>query len=121
MADSSGRSFSTGVDGRRSQRVILRIPILVRAEIRGEPPLKEDTFTLVVNVHGALISLAMKVKPGQKLVLRNWHTAKEQDCRVIHVRDNPFGKNEVGIEFPFPNPQFWSLDFPPPDWKPFLE
>jgi len=121
MVDDSERSFSKRTDARRSLRVILRIPILVRAEIHGEPPLKEDTSTLVVNAHGALISLAMKVRPGQKLVLRNWGTAKEQDCRVVHVKDNPFGKNEVGIEFPFPNPHFWSLDFPPPDWKPFLE
>jgi hypothetical protein len=107
-------------DTRRSERVILRIPILVRANIPGEPPLTEDTFTSVVNAHGALIVLAMKVRPGQKLVLRNWGTAKEVECRVIHVKDNPFGKNEVGISFSIPSPHFWNLDFPPADWKPFM-
>jgi hypothetical protein len=121
MVDNSERSRSTRVDARRSQRVILRVAILVRAEVEGEPPLKEDTFTQVVNAHGALIALAMKVRPGQKLVLRNWGTAKEKPCRVIHVKENPFGKNEVGIEFPFPDARFWNLDFPPPDWQPFLE
>jgi len=107
-------------DARRSQRVILRVPILVRAVVPDEPPLTEDTFTLVVNAHGARISLAMKVRPGQKIVIRNWGTAKEQDCRVIHVKDNPFGKNEVGIAFLRPNPYFWNLEFPPPDWTPYL-
>jgi hypothetical protein len=111
----------TGADARRSQRVVLRVGILVRVNVPGEPPLTEDTFTLVVNAHGALISLAMRVHPGQKLMLRNWGTAKEQDCRVIHVKENPFGKKEVGIAFPFPNPHFWNLDFPPPDWKSFME
>ena len=114
VVDESERSLSTRVEARRSQRVMLRIPILVRAEIKGEPPLEEDTFTMVVNAHGALIALAMKVRPGQKLDLRNWGTAKEQACRVVHVKNNPFGKNEVGIEFPFPNPHFWNLDFPHP-------
>jgi len=121
MVDESERSLSTRVEARRSQRVMLRIPILVRAEIKGEPPLEEDTFTMVVNAHGALIALAMKVRPGQKLDLRNWGTAKEQACRVVHVKNNPFGRNEVWIEFPFPNPHFWNLDFPPLDWKPFLD
>src|SRR5271157_2346046 len=87
MADNSERSRSTRVEARRSQRVMLRIPILVRAEIEGEAPLEEDTFTQVVNAHGALIALAMKVRPGQKLVLRNWGTAKEKPCRVIHVKE----------------------------------
>jgi len=120
MSPNSDQFSASQADARRSQRVILRIPILVRAAIPGEPPLTEDTFTFVVNAHGALISLAMKVRPGQKIVIRNWGTAKEQDCRVIHVKDNPFGKNEVGIAFLVPNAHFWNLDFPPPDWIPYM-
>ena len=106
-------------DKRRSQRVLLQIPILVRAQFEGDTPLTEETNTLVVNADGALISLAMRVKPGQKLVLRNWSTAKEQTCRVVHVREKPIGKNEIGIAFPAPMPQFWGLAFPPPDWTSF--
>jgi hypothetical protein len=122
MPDGKTTPSSTSADNRRSQRVILRIAVLVRASQEGgEPPITEDTFTVVVNAHGALLSLAMKVHPGQKITLRNWGTAKEEDCRVIHVRDNPYGKKEVGIAFPFPNPQFWNIEFPPPDWKPFMQ
>jgi hypothetical protein len=111
----------TPADKRRTQRVLLHIPILVRAQFEGDTPLTEETNTLVVNADGALISLAMRVKPGQRLVLRNWTTAKEQDCRVVHVREKPIGKNEVGIAFPCPMPKFWGLTFPPPDWTPYLE
>jgi hypothetical protein len=50
------------VDTRRSQRVLLRVP--VRADIAGEPPLSAHTTTLIVNAHGALILLAMKVRSG---------------------------------------------------------
>jgi len=55
----------------------------------------------------------MRVRPGQKLVLKNWSTAKEQECRVVHVREKPIGKNEVGVAFPFAMPKFWNIDFPP--------
>jgi hypothetical protein len=101
--------------------VLLRVPLLVRAAVAaGEPPLAEDTTTLEVNAHGALIFLAMKVTPGQKLTLRNSNTAKEQDCRVVHVRDNPHGKKEVGVSFSLANARFWNIDFPPENWTPYL-
>ena len=108
-------------DNRRTQRILLRIPILVRAQFAGDTPLTEESHTLVVNADGALIALAMKVRPGQKLVLKNLATAKEQECRVVHVRGMPMGKNEVGIAFPYPMPKFWNVEFPPPDWTPFLK
>jgi hypothetical protein len=109
------------VDKRRTQRVLLQIPILVRAQFEGDTPLTEDTRTIEVNAHGALIALAMRVRPGQKLVLKNWGTAKEQECRVVHVREMPFGKSEVGTAFPYPIAKFWNVEFPPPDWKPYME
>src|SRR6266851_6270395 len=87
-------------DARRSQRVLLRIPIQVKGFPEDGIPITEDTATVEVNAHGALIALAMRVRPGQKLVLRNWATAKEQECRVVHVREKPIGKNEIGIAFP---------------------
>jgi len=107
-------------DNRRSQRILLRIPILVRGQFEDALPIKEDTTTLEVNAHGGLITLSMKVRPGQKLVLRNWATAEEQECRVVHVREISGGKNEVGVAFPFPKPRFWHVEFPPPDWMPFM-
>lgn len=107
-------------DSRRSQRVLLRIPILVRAQFEGDAPIQEDTHTIEVNAHGGLIALAMHVRPGQRLVLKNWTTAIEQECRVVHLREKPMGKNDVGIAFPSPTAKFWNISFPPPDWAPFL-
>jgi hypothetical protein len=101
--------------------VLLRVPIQVRAEVKGEPALTEETTTIVVNAHGALILLAMRVRPGQKLTLRNWAMGEDQDCTVIHVRENQDPKKEVGIAFPFPKPEFWGIEFPPADWKPHLK
>src|SRR5258708_2339288 len=121
MSPGPSKSSGTATDARRGQRILLRIPLLVRAQFAGDQPITEDTTTVEVNAHGGLIALAMKVRPSQKLVLKNWATAIEQECRVVHMVEKPFGKNEVGIAFPFAMPKFWNVEFPPPDWKPFIK
>jgi hypothetical protein len=107
-------------DQRRSQRVLLRVPIQVRWQPPGEETIVEDTATLVVNAHGALISLAMKVKAGQKIILRNWSMPHEKECRVVHVRESLLPKKEVGVAFLHPDASFWGVEFPPEDWKPYV-
>jgi hypothetical protein len=109
-----------GAEARRSQRVLLRISIQVRAQFEDDAPITEETTTLEVNAHGGLIALAMKVRMGQKLFLKNWSTAIVQECRVVHVREKPMGKNEVGIAFPMAMAKFWNIEFPPSDWKPYI-
>ena len=120
MSGTPIKDYGSSADKRRSQRILLRIQIMVSAQFEDGLPIKEDTKTLEVNAHGALIALAMKVRPGQKLTVRNWGTAKEQEFRVVHVRESLGGKSEVGITFPHAMPKFWNVDFPPPDWTPFM-
>ena len=120
MAGTPTKGYGGSVDKRRSQRILLRIQIMVSAQFEDGLPIKEDTTTLEVNAHGALIALAMKVRPGQKLTVKNWGTAKEQEVRVVHVRESLGGKSEVGITFPYAMPKFWNVEFPPPDWTPFM-
>jgi len=102
---------------RRSQRVILSLPITVRTE-DGAPgaPFEEHTHTLVVNVHGALILLAAKVVKGQRLLV-TLRTAREtQVCRVVNFGPTKEDKTQIGIEFLNPSPDFWHISFPPEDW-----
>src|SRR6267378_754979 len=108
MSRENEKTPGTSAEARRTQRVLLQ----VRAQFAGDAPINEETTTLQINAHGGLIALAMRVQPGQKLVLRNWATAKEQECRVVHVREKPIGKNEVGIAFPSPCPNSGTLNFP---------
>ncbi len=110
------------VNARHSQRVVLRVRVLVRAQFENESSsISEESHTLVVNVHGALIVLAMAVEPGQTLVLRNCITEEEQQCSVVHVGEKKADKREVGIAFAHPAPHFWQIDFPPADWKVLLD
>jgi len=102
---------------RRSQRVILSLAVTVRTE--GGPTdasFEEETRTLVVNLHGALIVLAGKVAKGQTLRLTNRATRAEQVCRVANLGSASEGKTQIGVEFLKPAPDFWRISFPPENW-----
>jgi hypothetical protein len=102
---------------RRSQRVILTLPIIIRTvDGPSDAAFKEETQTLVVNVHGALVLLAGKVTKGQKLVLTNRATQLEQECRVASIGAQSGRKTQIGVEFLQPSPDFWRISFPPADW-----
>ena len=103
---------------RRTQRVLLRLPILVIGRGPEGQHVSENAFTLNVSAHGALILLSMRVEAGQKILCRNPDTLEEQFIRVVHVAPAAEGKLEVGVEFLKPAPKFWRISFPPDDWTP---
>ena len=103
---------------RRSQRVLLRMPLLVIARGQGNEHVSENTYTSSVNAHGALIYLSFQVEVGQKLIIKNAETEEEQFVRVVRTNPAPEGRTEVGIEFLRPAPKFWRIAFPPEDWAP---
>jgi hypothetical protein len=100
------------ISRRRSQRVILSLAIKARSmDSAGDPLLEEETRTLVVNEHGAMIVLAGEVKEGQTLRLTNLATDTEQLCKVIYQGSPSEGKTQVGVEFLSPAPDFWLIAF----------
>jgi len=103
---------------RRSQRVCLNLPITVLREGPGNNVASEETTTLIVNAHGALIQVALTVEIGQLLGIKNTQTMEELVCRVVSLGLDQPGKREVGIEFEVPSPRFWRIAFPPSDWTP---
>jgi len=100
---------------RRSKRMRLRVPVLARTQSGGMQ--KENTNTLVVNAHGALLILAMKVSVNQLLLLTNPATGEEVLARVTVVGPSLMGKSQVGVEFIMPTPDFWGLAGAPKDWS----
>ena len=105
------------VNTRRSQRVVARIRVQVRRETDGVGFMSETGHTLVVNAHGALIGLAMKVQPNELLAIKNITSAEERHGRVVRVSEETPTQNTVSVEFTEPAPNFWHIDFPPADWK----
>ena len=103
---------------RRSQRVLMQIPIRVRGEdVRG-CPFDEETETLAVNALGAFILLQGRVSSGAQITLKHNRTGEEQECRVRYVGPLRGDKAEIGLEFSSPRVHFWRVYFPPEDWTP---
>jgi hypothetical protein len=102
---------------RRSQRVVLKLAVTVcTVDSPKSIAFEEQTQTLVVNVHGALVLLSGLVTIGQKLRLINRATREEQLCRVAMLGSASGGKTQIGVEFLKPSPDFWHISFPPADW-----
>ena len=101
---------------RRSMRVLLSVPIHVSGKDKEQLDFNEETRTLVVNAHGALISLSAQVAVNQKVFVSNNATHQAQECRVVYFGNMQAGKAQMGVEFLNPSPAFWQIDFPPEDW-----
>jgi hypothetical protein len=102
---------------RRSQRILLSVPLRVSGKRANGAPFVEHTKTLIVNAHGALLQLQEPVRDGQMLGVRNVITGEEMPCRVVDLSPGATGVAEIGVEFAEPNPRFWRVSFPPVDWS----
>lgn len=108
-------SAKPGQDSRRrSNRVLLNVPITVSSD-DPKHAFKEETRTLVVNAHGALITLEAKAVQGQSLLIKS-PTAEQRPCRVVYVGPMASGRTQFGIEFLEAAPTFWHITFPSDDW-----
>ncbi|PYU27246.1 MAG: hypothetical protein DMG32_08055 [Acidobacteria bacterium] len=102
---------------RRSERVLLDMPLVIRGEPEDKLTFREQTFTLTVSAHGALVLLATTVVSGQTVVLMNPKTWDERKGKITYLGSSHAGLAQVGIEFEQPAPDFWSISSPPADWN----
>lgn len=96
--------------------MLLSVPILITGKSAKHEDFSEETRTLVVNAHGALIALTALVAAGQIVTVSNKATRQSLDCRIVYLGNAQGGKTQMGIEFVNPSPTFWQIDFPPDDW-----
>ena len=101
---------------RRSERVMLQMPVRVVAETPEREQVQEDAQTLVVNAHGGLMKLKMELLQGQPMILVNPKNGMEQSCRVVRIEQPSPDYFAVAFEFDRPSPKFWPVVFPPADW-----
>ena len=103
---------------RRSQRVLMTVPVRVSGQTSVEAPFDEETHTRAISAHGALILVSTQVHRGQRLTLSNVQTKAALECVVAHIDRKQGSQPQVGVEFMLPNPIFWHVAFPPKDWTP---
>ena len=103
---------------RRSQRVLMQVPVRVRGKDSLGQDFDEQTETLAINAHGALILLTARVTSGSKMLFQHQRTQEELECHVAFLGHVRSGRAEIGLEFSAPRPSFWHVPFPPEDWSP---
>jgi len=103
---------------RRSQRVLMKVPVRVGLHAGNAALSEEETHTLAVSAHGALIAISAPMYRGQRLTLSNPQTKDSLECVVAHIDKFPDEQVKIGVEFLLPNPTFWHVAFPPKDWSP---
>jgi hypothetical protein len=103
---------------RRSQRVLMQVPVRLSGTDGQGRKFEEETATLAINAHGALVLMQARVISGGKVQLQHNLTKEEQECHVAFLGPVRSGKSEVGLEFSDARPSFWRVAFPPEDWSP---
>jgi hypothetical protein len=101
---------------RRSTRVFTRIPVRAAGKSATGRKFRENSQTIVVNAHGALLYVQAELEMGADIMLINPVTEEEQECRVVFMGDLSDKGQRIGVEFLSPAPHFWGVDFTPTDW-----
>lgn len=99
----------TAEERRRSQRVLVRMPVVIH--LAGKEPLQGNTHT--VSAGGAMVILKQGIGEGTKVTVENPATKNKVEAKVVRPPQmNPEG-SLVPLEFVTPSPTFWNIFFPP--------
>jgi hypothetical protein len=113
----SAGSLVTGEERRRSQRVIVRIPVSLKITIAGKT-VSASATTVSVNDHGAMLLCSRTFAPDTTLEVQNDRTGEKMNCRVTRTPIENTDGYLIPVEFATASPNFWRISFPPQDWKP---
>lgn len=102
---------------RRSDRILIDVPLVVRNVKDDLSAFREETFTVTISAHGGLMMLGAPVQVGQQIVVMNPKNWDEREVKVAYLGRPHAGLSQVAFEFSRPAPEFWALDSPPPNWK----
>ena len=116
-------SSEPGADSRtmtKSQPVALEVPVVATGARPGDQSEKrelfnEETETVLVLEHGAVIRLSAAVAVGQLVFLTNKQSGKEIVTQVLRKRSFRPTTCYVELDFTEPAPDFWGVEFPKAD------
>jgi hypothetical protein len=111
-----GAALLPGEERRRSQRVIIRVPVTLVVTENGQAE-RISAHTVAVNIHGAMLVCASALHSGTRMEVVNERTQQKIDSRITRApRQSPEGFL-IPLEFTSPSPNFWQISFPPTTWK----
>ncbi len=106
-----------GEECRRSQRVMVRVPVTLEV-VLDDTTVTIRAHTVAVNVHGAMLLCSQSLNAETKLQLENDQTRERMMCRVTRTPKATPSGFLIPVEFAIPSPGFWQITFPPAGWKP---
>jgi len=92
---------------RSSERVSMRVPVVIYGFTQKSGAFHEDTETLTVNSSGALVMLKTKLEVGDSVFLMHKSSRMEQEVRVAYLDAYSERETKVGLAFKRPLPDFW--------------
>jgi hypothetical protein len=104
-----GDNSAKGRNRRRSERRAFNAVIRVYGSTEGGKSFYEEAHTIDVSSYGALLELNVAARVGQKLMLINEATQRQQICKIVNVRNPDTQPLVVAVEFPVPHAQFWHV------------
>jgi hypothetical protein len=109
-------ALMAGEERRRSQRVIIRVPVTLEATMVGQKVMA-DAFTVAVNIHGAMVLCPRAFDADTRLEMRNERTGESIGVRVTRTPRESAEGYLIPLEFVAAAPMFWQISFPPENWK----
>jgi len=113
-SDSNPRIASSAHRPRKSARIAVSLPIMVRDQFGGQ----YQARTQFVTVRGAVLTTTSTVRIGHKLTIQNLRSGKSAECHVIALERAVKEGHEVEVEFTRPQQDFWPVQFPSDDSHP---
>jgi hypothetical protein len=98
----------TAEERRRSQRVLVRMPVVIHVAGKVLPG---NTHT--VSAGGAMVILKEGISEGTKVTVENPITKNKVDAKVVRPPQMNQEGSLVPVEFATPYPTFWNIFFPP--------
>jgi hypothetical protein len=109
-------SLMAGEERRRSQRVIIRVPIILELIVAGQK-VTAHAITVAVNIHGAMVLCASTFDSETVMQIRNERSRDRAGARVTRKPRESAEGFLIPLEFTEPSPNFWQITFPPTNWK----
>ena len=110
-------SVVTADERRRSQRVMIRVPVTILTMENGQP-VRTAGKTLEVNSHGAMVACSRSFDPQTKIEVVNDRTGERVASCVSRLAREGTEGFVLPVEFTAPSLNFWQITFPPANWKP---
>lgn len=94
---------------RRTERVLLSLPVLVTGQDVSGNSFSEETRTTTISGYGAGVVSNRRLKPGQEIVISRPAESRHANCHVVWEGKGEKGSYVYGVAFTEPTADLWGV------------